>query len=548
MSQIAKDYLDPLSKMRTTILANSGVPVGQTSGSSSTSSSSSNPQIDSQNPLQMCRHCEGLSRNFKKIMDKGKKVSEELDQLRDEEKQLRATIRTLTNQLKKLAPERTPTSLPSPEIKQLTSEEFDQLSARINDELVIIQQFLQDLSIARVDCPGLAYQWTYTYEDEEQPCLDEERCNKRSELFGRCQCNLDFSICLSQINLATFEPLEIEIRGETRYLTSPKLLDYGFVSRLIFTDPDQTDNFGHKLAHAVLCVMEEHHPYVEALIDSKLPEWKEIWCNPAKHKMYLRGTSTFPGYPGLLNRRHWPCRRFSLKDQLNKWRKFARNSLLAYNGNYGHLVCEDRHQKIHCNLAIPRYPFSKETFIDKSQYPNYQHGVSHESPVMGEYDQEWDDEPPMGDGDDFYDQLSAADLDDLANRMITIAQNLAFVGLSYSSPILACGMGNLIPTFSFLISIILRVQKWCMEVKGPFYVPLFKPLGIPIATFCGCFFFADSFHYGSILGLAIVGMGYYTVMWGQIRADETHIDRHHHDGTMDSSEDKVPLLEGDSQV
>ncbi|KAF5940150.1 hypothetical protein HYC85_021317 [Camellia sinensis] len=93
-----------------------------------------------------------------------------------------------------------------------------------------------------------------------------------------------------------------------------------------------------------------------------------------------------------------------------------------------------------------------------------------------------------------------------------------------------------------------RVQKWCMEVKGPFYVPLFKPLGIPIATFCGCFFFADSFHYGSILGLAIVGMGYYTVMWGQIRADETHIDRHHHDGTMDSSEDKVPLLEGDSQV
>ena len=81
-----------------------------------------------------------------------------------------------------------------------------------NSELVIIQHFLQDLSIARVDCPSLAYQWTYTYEDEEQPCLDEEKCNKRSE-----------SICLCQINLATFEPLEIEIRGEIRYLTAPKL-------------------------------------------------------------------------------------------------------------------------------------------------------------------------------------------------------------------------------------------------------------------------------------------------------------------------------------
>ncbi|KAI7996761.1 WAT1-related protein [Camellia lanceoleosa] len=56
------------------------------------------------------------------------------------------------------------------------------------------------------------------------------------------------------------------------------------------------------------------------------------------------------------------------------------------------------------------------------------------------------------------------------------------------------------------------------------------------------------FHNHSILGAAIVGMEYYTVMWGQIRADETHIDHHHHHGIMDSSEDKVPLLEGDSQV
>ncbi|CAL5411204.1 unnamed protein product [Camellia sinensis] len=146
-------------------------------------------------------------------------------------------------------------------------------------------------------------------------------------------------------------------------------------------------------------------------------EFEEIWCNPAKHKMYLRGISTFPGYPGLLNRRPWPCKRFPLRNQLNKWRKFANNPLLAYNGNYGHLVCEDKNQKIFCNLAIPGYPFSKETFFDESQYPNYQHRLSHESPVMGENDQEWYDEPPMGDGDDFYNQLSAADLDDLSDRM-----------------------------------------------------------------------------------------------------------------------------------
>ncbi|CAL5440453.1 unnamed protein product [Camellia sinensis] len=163
--------------------------------------------------------------------------------------------------------------------------------------------------------------------------------------------------------------------------------------------------------------MEKHHPYVETLIDSKLPEWKGIRCIPAKHKMYLKGTSTFSGYPGLLNRRPWPCRKFSLRDQLNKLRKFANNPLLAYNGNCRHVVCEDRNQKICCNLAIPGYPFSKETFIDKSQYPNYQHSVTHESPLMGEddHDNQWGNEPDMGDA--FYDQLSAADLEDLSNRM-----------------------------------------------------------------------------------------------------------------------------------
>lgn len=40
---------------------------------------------------------------------------------------------------------------------------------------------------------------------------------------------------------------------------------------------------------------------------------------------------------------------------------------------------------------------------------------------------------------------------------ITVSQNLAFLGLSYSSPILVCAMGLMLPTFSFLLSIILRL-------------------------------------------------------------------------------------------
>lgn len=40
------------------------------------------------------------------------------------------------------------------------------------------------------------------------------------------------------------------------------------------------------------------------------------------------------------------------------------------------------------------------------------------------------------------------------------------------------------------------VHMWCMRIKGPYFVPIFKPLGIPIASVFGCFLFADTFHYG----------------------------------------------------
>ncbi|XAR65035.1 hypothetical protein NMG60_11008985 [Bertholletia excelsa] len=89
-----------------------------------------------------------------------------------------------------------------------------------------------------------------------------------------------------------------------------------------------------------------------------------------------------------------------------------------------------------------------------------------------------------------------------------------------------------------------RLQLWCVKVKGPLYVSLFKPLGIPISTLCGCVFFAESFHYGSIMGAAMVGTGYYTMMWGHTLEDEEPNEH----GTVDSSDEKAPLLPGDSQV
>ncbi|KAK8971850.1 hypothetical protein V6N11_075675 [Hibiscus sabdariffa] len=173
---------------------------------------------------------------------------------------------------------------------------------------------------------------------------------------------------------------------------------------------------------------------------------------------------------------------------------------------------------------------------------------------------------------------------------IAVSQNLAFLGLSYSSPIVVCATGLLLPSISFFLSIILRTTKlgwgssgcqakligtlisitgiivvelyggpfiptspvslahplqlipihfvfystpdrWvlgglllaaanlslsilniiqgtfgsiirsnvhltCTRMKGPFYVPMFKPCGILFATIFGTSFFTNSLQYG----------------------------------------------------
>ncbi|XP_039036855.1 WAT1-related protein At1g70260-like [Hibiscus syriacus] len=54
----------------------------------------------------------------------------------------------------------------------------------------------------------------------------------------------------------------------------------------------------------------------------------------------------------------------------------------------------------------------------------------------------------------------------LGLKGIAISQNLAFLGLSYSSPIVVCATGLLLPSISFLFSIILRTTKLHCESSG----------------------------------------------------------------------------------
>ncbi|CAN8235811.1 unnamed protein product [Cochlearia groenlandica] len=106
--------------------------------------------------------------------------------------------------------------------------------------------------------------------------------------------------------------------------------------------------------------------------------------------------------------------------------------------------------------------------------------------------------------------------------------------------IIATGIfGNVIRT---------SVHVKCTQRKGPYYVPLFKPFGIFWATLFGTSLFVNSLHYGSVLGAAIGGVGYYIVSWGQLKETEEKqntkevrkiIKNIHH---PKENEYKVPLL------
>ncbi|KAE8726085.1 WAT1-related protein [Hibiscus syriacus] len=91
---------------------------------------------------------------------------------------------------------------------------------------------------------------------------------------------------------------------------------------------------------------------------------------------------------------------------------------------------------------------------------------------------------------------------------IAISENLAFVGLSYSSPIVVCATGLLVPSISFLLSILLRTKKPNLSSSGSqakLLAPWFQSLerAIVVELYKGPFIRKSFFFYGNITGLTM---------------------------------------------
>ncbi|XVE67973.1 hypothetical protein DITRI_Ditri09bG0030900 [Diplodiscus trichospermus] len=87
----------------------------------------------------------------------------------------------------------------------------------------------------------------------------------------------------------------------------------------------------------------------------------------------------------------------------------------------------------------------------------------------------------------------------------------------------------------------IAIHTWCLQKKGPVYVAMFKPLGIVVAVILSIIFLGDSLYLGSVIGSAIITLGFYTVIWGQ--AKEKNMVLQNEVSHMESSGQKAPLLQ-----
>ncbi|KAK8682201.1 hypothetical protein V6N13_054595 [Hibiscus sabdariffa] len=71
--------------------------------------------------------------------------------------------------------------------------------------------------------------------------------------------------------------------------------------------------------------------------------------------------------------------------------------------------------------------------------------------------------------------------------------------------------------------LIIYIQLWCTEEKGPVFVTMFNPLTTLLVALLGYFVLSEKLYIGSILGGAIVIVGLYLVLWGKDRDQEAQI-------------------------
>ncbi|GKV32487.1 hypothetical protein SLEP1_g41088 [Rubroshorea leprosula] len=188
-----------------------------------------------------------------------------------------------------------------------------------------------------------------------------------------------------------------------------------------------TDLVGRKLAIAVLERMPPN--YIEALIQSKAPEWKGRHLLPAQHKIILRRRSNLP--PLYRDAQAWPSTTQSLTKQLRHWRArtMAHMQVMEDDFSAGYtLFTEDSIQKIYLDPDVfiqsqsqreisfsPQTSYTQLLDIYSEEYKNGED--QYEYRVAGVDDDLPNDEPDELEDINFYNDLDSVGWENLKNQM-----------------------------------------------------------------------------------------------------------------------------------
>ncbi|XP_044465274.1 WAT1-related protein At5g40240-like [Mangifera indica] len=85
------------------------------------------------------------------------------------------------------------------------------------------------------------------------------------------------------------------------------------------------------------------------------------------------------------------------------------------------------------------------------------------------------------------------------------------------------------------------VHIWCLHKKGPIYVAIFKPLGMAVAVVLTVIFLGSTLSLGSVIGSTVIALGFYTVMWVQMKEKNMAVDIEDFSGGSNSQ--RAPLLQ-----
>ncbi|XP_047162176.1 WAT1-related protein At5g40210-like [Vigna umbellata] len=92
----------------------------------------------------------------------------------------------------------------------------------------------------------------------------------------------------------------------------------------------------------------------------------------------------------------------------------------------------------------------------------------------------------------------------------------------------------------FVVSMRSVVCTWGCRKKGAVYVAMFNPLGMVIALGMGVIFLGESLYLGSVIGAAIIGIGFYLVLWAH--AEDSNVAKENNENRDLVSSSAAPLL------